>query len=50
MRLEELGSIIPDNQCILNILNNMMDDYNLQLAMMEKRVTDKSNPLTVIEI
>jgi hypothetical protein len=28
----------------------MTEDYNLQLAMMEKRVTDKSNPLTVDEI
>jgi hypothetical protein len=28
----------------------MTDDYDLQLAMMEKRVTDKSNPLTVNEI
>jgi hypothetical protein len=28
----------------------MMDDYDLQLAVMEKRVTDKSNPLTIDEI
>jgi hypothetical protein len=50
MRLEELGSIISDNQFILHILNNMTEDYDLQLAMMEKRVTDKSNPLTTNEI
>jgi hypothetical protein len=50
MRLEELGSIISDNQFILHILNNMMDDYDLQLAIMEKRVTDKSNPLTIDKI
>jgi hypothetical protein len=30
--------------------NNMTDDYDLQFAMMEKRVTEKSNPLTVDEI
>jgi hypothetical protein len=36
MRLEELGSNISDNQFILHTLNNMMDDYDLQLAMMEK--------------
>jgi hypothetical protein len=41
MRLEELGSSISDNQFILHILNNMTEDYDLQLAMMEKRVTDK---------
>jgi hypothetical protein len=50
MRLEELGSSISDNQFILHILNNMMDDYDLQLAMMETRVTDKSNPLTIDKI
>jgi hypothetical protein len=50
MRLEELGSSVFNNQFILHILNNMTDDYDLQLSMMEKRVTDKSNPLTVNEI
>jgi hypothetical protein len=50
MRLEELGSSISDNWFILHILNNKTDDYDLQLAMMEKRVTDKSNPLTIDEI
>jgi hypothetical protein len=28
----------------------MTDDYDLQLAMMEKRVTDKSDPLNINEI
>jgi hypothetical protein len=28
----------------------MTEDYDLQLAMMEKRVTDKSYPLTIDEI
>jgi hypothetical protein len=50
MRLEELGSSISDNQFILHILNNMTVDYDLQLAMMEKRVADKSNPLTIDKI
>jgi hypothetical protein len=50
MRLEELGSSISDNQFILHILNNMTEDYDLQLAMMEKRVTNKSNLLTIDKI
>jgi hypothetical protein len=50
MRLEELVSSISDDKFILHILNNMTEDYDLQLAMMEKRVTDKSNPLTIDEI
>jgi tellurite resistance-related uncharacterized protein len=47
MRIEELGSSIFDNQFILHILNSMTDDYDLQLAMMEKRVKNKSNPLSI---
>jgi hypothetical protein len=50
MIFEELGSSISDNQFILYILNNMTDDYDLQLAMMEKRVMDKSNPSTFDKI
>jgi hypothetical protein len=41
LRFEELGSSISDYQFILHILNNMTDDYDLQLAMMEKRVEEK---------
>jgi hypothetical protein len=50
MRREELRSYISKKQFVQNILNNLMDDYNFQLTMTEKRVTDKSNPLTVDEI
>jgi hypothetical protein len=50
MKLEELGSSVCDNQFILHIPNNMTDDYDMQLAIMDKRVTDMSNPLTVNKI
>jgi hypothetical protein len=50
MRLEDLGSSISDNQFILHILNKMTKDHDLQLAMMEKRVMDISNPLTIVKI
>jgi Reverse transcriptase (RNA-dependent DNA polymerase)/gag-polypeptide of LTR copia-type/Zinc knuckle len=50
MKLDELGSSISNNQFIIHILNNMTDDYELQLAMMEKRLNDKINLLTVDEI
>jgi hypothetical protein len=50
MKLDELGSSIFENQFILHILNNMTANYDLQLAMMEKRINDKINPLTVDEI
>jgi hypothetical protein len=41
-----VGISISDNQFILN----MTDDYDLQLAMMKKRVMDKSNPSTIDKI
>jgi hypothetical protein len=50
MRLEELGSNNSENSFTLHILKNMTDDYDVQLAMMEKQATDNSNPLTVNEI
>jgi hypothetical protein len=50
MKLEELGSSITDNQFMIHILNNMTLDYDLQLALMEKHINDKLNPLTVDEI
>jgi Zinc knuckle len=47
MKLDELGLSISENQFILHILNNMTADYSSQLDMMEKRLNDKKNPLTV---
>jgi hypothetical protein len=40
MKLEEIGSSITDNQFMIHILNNMTSDYDLQLALMEKRIND----------
>jgi hypothetical protein len=50
MKLDELRSGISENQFILHILINMTADYDLQLVVMEKRLNDKTNPLTVDEI
>jgi hypothetical protein len=49
MKLKVLGSIIRDNHFILHILINMTSDCDLQLAMMEKCVNDKFNPITIDE-
>jgi hypothetical protein len=35
---------------MIHILNNLTSDYELQLAMMERRVGDSDRPLTVEEI
>ncbi len=45
-----MGSSIPENQFMIHVLNNLTADYNLQLALLEKRIGDKERPLTVYEI
>jgi gag-polypeptide of LTR copia-type len=50
VRLETMESSISENQFMIHILNNLTSDYELQLAMMERRVGDTDWPLTVEEI
>jgi hypothetical protein len=37
-----MQSSISENQFMIHILNNLTLDYELQLAMMERRVGDRS--------
>ena len=50
VRLEAMDSIISDNQFMVHILNNLTSEYELQVAMMERRVGDAEKPLTIEEI
>jgi hypothetical protein len=50
VRLEDMGSSILDNQFMIHMLNNLTSINELQLALMEKRVSDAEKPLTVEEI
>jgi hypothetical protein len=50
MRLDEMGSTISENQFMIHVLNNLTSDYDLQLALMERKVGDTEKPLTVQEI
>jgi hypothetical protein len=47
---ESMGSWITENQFMIHILNNLTSDYDLQLALMERRVDDADKPLTVEEV
>jgi hypothetical protein len=40
VKLENMGSCITENQFMIHILNNLTSDYDLQLALMERRVGD----------
>jgi hypothetical protein len=48
--LEAMGSSVSENQFMIHILNNLTSDYELQLALMERRVGDVEKPLTIEEI
>jgi gag-polypeptide of LTR copia-type len=50
VRLETMHSSISENQFMIQILNNITSDYELKLAMMERRDGDIEKPLTVEEI
>ena len=50
VRLEDMGSSISERQFMIHILNNLTPDYDLQVALLERRVGDVDNPLTVQEI
>jgi hypothetical protein len=49
-KLDETGSKISENQFMIHVLNNLPTEYNLQLALLEKRIGDKDQPLSVEEI
>jgi hypothetical protein len=50
VKLENMGTCITENQFMIHILNNLTSDYDLQLALMERRVGDVDKPLTVEEV
>jgi hypothetical protein len=47
VRLDYMSSSIPENQFIIYALNNLTTEYDLQIVLLEKRIGDKDNPLTV---
>jgi hypothetical protein len=50
VRLEAIGSSISENQFMIHILKNLISDYILQLALMERRVGDVEKPLAIEDI
>jgi transcription-repair coupling factor (superfamily II helicase) len=50
VRLEDMGSKFSDNQFMIHVLYNLTSDYDLQLALIKKRVGNAERPLNVEEI
>jgi hypothetical protein len=47
---DDMGSRISENQFMFQLVNNLPTEYNLQLALLEKRIGDIDNPLTLEEM
>lgn len=47
LRLEDMGSTISDDQFYIHILNNLSSDYELQVALLERKIGNQVDPLTM---
>jgi len=47
MKLKDLGSTMTDEDIIVHILNNLTDDYNVQLSKLEEKLGSTTNLLIV---
>jgi hypothetical protein len=45
VKIENMNYCITENQFMIHTLNNLTSDYDLQLALMERRVGDADKPL-----
>ena len=50
VKLEVMGSEMTDEQFLIQALNSLTNDYELQMTLMEKRIGDKMNPLSIDEL
>jgi gag-polypeptide of LTR copia-type len=50
IKLEVMGSSMTDDQFMVQVLNSLTGDYELQMLLLEKRIGDKMNPLTIDEL
>jgi hypothetical protein len=48
--LEDISSRISEDHSMIHMLNHLPTEYNLQLALLEKRIRDKDKPLNLEEI
>jgi gag-polypeptide of LTR copia-type len=47
IKLEVMGSSMTDKQFMIQILNSLTEEYELQMLLLEKRIVDVNNPLTI---
>jgi hypothetical protein len=50
LKFEVMGSLMTDDQFIVQVLNILKNDYKRQMLLLEKRIGSKENPLTIDEL
>ena len=50
IKLETMGSVMTDDQFIVQVLNSLTSDYKLQMLLLEKQIGNKDNPLSIEEL
>jgi len=50
MKLKDLGSTMTDEDVIVHILNNLTDDYEVQLSKLEEKLGSTTNTLTIEDV
>jgi Zinc knuckle len=50
IKLETMGSVMTDDQFIVQVLNSLTSDYKLQMLLLEKQIGNKCNPLSIEEL
>jgi gag-polypeptide of LTR copia-type len=47
IKLEMMGSSMKDEQFMVQVLNSLTEEYELQMLLVEKRIGNEKNPLTI---
>jgi len=50
MKLSNTGCAMTDEDLMVHILNNLTDDYKVQLSKLEEKLGSMTNPLTIDDV
>jgi len=50
MKLKDLGSMMSNEDLIIHILNNLTENYKVQLSKLEEKLGSMTNPLSIDDV
>jgi len=50
VKLAQMSYDVTKEQMIIHMLNNLLEEYDIQVSKLESRLDDKANALTISEI